>query len=74
MPQKITLSLKERNVKFAKQQAFKTKKSVSKIVDEYFDLLLKIDTANSKKKPHPFVKKFGGMISTGKNEDKTSIF
>ncbi len=74
MVQKITLSLKESNVKFIKNHAAATKKSVSKIVDDYVDLLHKIDLAAKKEKPNAFVKEFSGMISTGKNETKNSIF
>ena len=74
MAQKITLSLKESNVKFVKNHALKTQKSVSKIVDDYLELLKKIDNAYKKEKLNPFVKEFGGMISTGKNETVNSIF
>lgn len=74
MAQKITLSLKESNVKFAKKQAAKTKNSVSKIVDDYFDLLQRIDIAYKKEKLTPWVKKFGGIVNTGKNEDPKDFF
>lgn len=57
MAQKITLSLKESNVKFAKKQAGKTKTSISKMVDEYLDLLQRIDAAYKKEKLTPFVKR-----------------
>jgi Family of unknown function (DUF6364) len=74
MAQKITLSLKESNVKFAKKEAMRTKKSVSKIVDDYLDLLQRIDAVHKKGKLSPFVKRFGGMVDTGKNEDVKNIF
>jgi hypothetical protein len=69
MAQKVTLLLKEENVEFAKKSSKKTGKSMSKTVDEYFDLLKRIDEKMKNEKIDPFVKKFGGMISTGKNED-----
>lgn len=74
MAQKITLSLKESNVKFVKKKAAGSNTSVSKIFDDYLDILQKIDNAYKKEKLNPFVKEFGGMISTGKNEDVKSIF
>ncbi len=74
MAQKITLSLKESNVKFIKNHASVNQKSVSKIVDDYLDLLKKIDAASKKEKLNPFVKEFSGMVSTGKNETRHSIF
>ena len=48
MAQKITLSLKESNVKFIKKHALTSGTSVSKIVDDYLDLLHKIDIASKK--------------------------
>jgi hypothetical protein len=73
MAQKITLSLKESNVKFAKRQAGKTKTSISKMVDEYLDLLQRIEAAYKKEKLTSFVKRFSGMVSTGKDENVKSI-
>ena len=73
MAQKITLSLKESNVRFAKKQAGKTKVSISKMIDEYLDLLQRIDTAYKKEKLSPFVKRFSGMVSTGKDENVKNI-
>jgi Family of unknown function (DUF6364) len=73
MAQKITLSLKESNVKFAKKHAGKTKVSISKMVDEYLDLLQRIDAAYGKEKLTPFVKRFSGMISTGKEENVKNV-
>lgn len=73
MAQKITLSLKESNVKFAKRQAGKTKISISKMVDEYLDLLQRIEAVYKKEKLSPFVKRFSGMVSTGKDENVKNI-
>ena len=72
MTQKITLLLKEDNVKFAKKMAKQKGGSVSKMFDEYLDLLKRIDEKMKNEKLDPFAKKFGGMISTGKNEDVKS--
>jgi len=74
MSQKITLSLNESNVKFAKRKAKTSKTSVSKIVDGQLDLLRRIEEALKKEKLHPWVKEFGGMIDTGKNEDPKNLF
>ena len=74
MTQKITLLLKEDNVKFAKKMAKKKGQSVSMIFDDYLDLLKRIDEQSSKEQLHPWVKEFGGMVNTGKNEDIKSIY
>lgn len=72
MTQKVTLLLKSENVSFAKKSAKKSGRSMSKMVDEYLDILKRIDKKMKNEKLDPFVQKFGGMISTGKNEDVKS--
>jgi hypothetical protein len=72
MTQKVTLLLKSENVNFAKNNAKKMGTSMSKIVDDYLDILKRLDNRTKNGKIDPFVKKFGGMISTGKNEDVKS--
>lgn len=47
---------------------------MSKMMDEYLDLLQRIDKKMAKEELRPFVKKFGGMVSTGKNVDVKSLF
>jgi hypothetical protein len=74
MAQKITLSLKESNVQYAKKSAKKNKTSVSKMVDAQLDLLKRIDDAFKNTKLDPWVKRFGGIINTGKNEDPKNMF
>lgn len=74
MAQKITLSLKESNVKFAKKRAKLSKTSVSKIVDSQLELLKRIEDAFKNEKLSPWVKEFAGMVSTGKNEDPKNMF
>lgn len=74
MTQKITLLLKSNNIRFAKKAAKEKGTSMSRIVDDYLDLLQRIEKRAAKEKLHPFVKKFGGMLDTGKNEDVKSIF
>lgn len=67
MAQKVTLLFKEENVNFAKKEAKRRGTSMSKMLDEYLDLLKRIDKKMKSEKLHPYVKE-GGMISTGKNE------
>lgn len=74
MTQKVTLLLKEENVKFGKKLAKQKGKSVSKIFDDYLDLLKHIDDQMSTEKLDPWLKKFGGIVKTGKNEDIRSIY
>ena len=75
MTQKVTLLLKSNNIRFAKKNAKGKGKSMSKMIDEYLDLLQRIDKQLSKEKDlDPFVKEFGGMVSTGKNEDLKSPY
>jgi hypothetical protein len=51
-----------------------SEKRTAEILKKYPDLLKKIDKKMKSEKLHPYVKKVGGMINTGKNEDKHSIF
>lgn len=74
MTQKVTLLLKSENIRFAKKSAKKSGRSMSKMVDEYLDLLQKIDKKMSEEELDPFVKRFGGMVSTGKNVNIKSFF
>lgn len=74
MAQKITLSLKESNVKFAKRTAKKNNTSVSKMVDTQLELLKRIDDEFKNTKLDPWVKRFAGIINTGKNEDPKNMF
>jgi hypothetical protein len=69
MTQKVTLLLKEENIRFAKKSARVSGKSMSKMVDEYLDLLKRIDKKMKNEELGPFAKRFGGMVSTGKEED-----
>ena len=72
MTQKVTLLLKSNNVQFAKKNAKKKRTSMSKMIDDYLDLLQRIDKQLAKEELDPFVKEFGGMIHTGQNEDVKS--
>ncbi|MEO9021243.1 MAG: DUF6364 family protein [Ginsengibacter sp.] len=74
MTKKVTLLLNHDNLKFAKKIAKEKGKSMSKMVDDYFALLKRIDMQFSNEKLHPWVKEFGGMVNTGKNEDIRSIY
>lgn len=57
-----------------KKEPKRRKTSMSKMMDEYLDLLQRIDKKMAKEELRPFVKKFGGMVSTGKNVDVKSLF
>ena len=72
--QRVTLNFKSTNARFLKKMVKEKKVSISKIVDEYLDLLQRIDKKLSKEKLDPWVKKFGGIVNTGKNEDIKSIY
>jgi len=74
MTQKVTLLLKRENVSFAKKNAKKKGTSMSKMIDGYLDVIKQIDKKMKNEKMDPFVKKFSGIVNTGKNEDKNSIF
>ena len=73
MSNRITLMMSETNIKKAKKIAAKRGSSVSKIVEEYIVLLDKIEQRLAKEDLSPFVKRFGGIVNTGKNETKQSI-
>jgi len=68
MAQKVTLLFKEENVDFAKREAKRRGTSMSRMLDEYLDLLKRIDKKMKSEKLHPYVKEVSGMINTGKNE------
>ena len=74
MTQKITLSLKVSNVKFAKKRAKLSKTSVSKIVDSQLELLKRIEDAFKNEKFSSWVKESAGIVNTGKNEDPKNVF
>ena len=65
--------MNESNIRKAKKIAAKRGTSVSKIVEDYIVLLDRIEQSLKKEKMHPFVKEFGGIVNTGKNEDVKSI-
>ena len=74
MTQKVTLLLKSENISFAKKNAKKKGTSMSRMVDDYLDVIKRIDKKMKSEKLDPFVKKFSGIVNTGKNENKNSIF
>ncbi len=73
MSNRITLLMSETNIKKAKKIAAKRGRSVSKIVEDYIVLLDKIEQRLKKDELHPFVKEFGGIVNTGKDENKKTI-
>jgi GR25 family glycosyltransferase involved in LPS biosynthesis len=73
MSNRITLLMSETNIRKAKKIAAKRGRSVSKIVEDYIVLLDKIEQRLKKDELHPFVKEFGGIVNTGKDETKKTI-
>ena len=73
MANRITLMMSEANIKKAKKIAAKRGSSVSKILEDYVVLLDKIEQRLKKEELSPFVKQFGGIVNTGKNEIKESM-
>ena len=65
--------MSEANIKKAKKLAARRGTSVSKIVEDYIILLDKIEQRLKKDEIHPFVKEFGGMVNSGKDENKKTI-
>lgn len=47
---------------------------MSKMVDNYLDLLQKIEKRLSEEELDPFLKEFAGIVNSGKNEDIRSIY
>jgi len=72
MAQKVTLLFTETNVEFAKKEAKRRGTSMSKMLDEHLDILKRIHKKMSNAKPDPFIKEFGGMLKSDKNEDAKS--
>lgn len=70
MKQKITLSLPESSIKLAKKFAKQHNKSVSEFLSNQLEVINNVEIALSKEKLTPWVKKFAGIVNTGKNESK----
>jgi hypothetical protein len=69
MTQKLTLTLKESNVKYAKNLAKEKKTSVSDLVNHYLETMRNIENANKiNKKKDPFIDKFAGVFDTGSKD------
>lgn len=66
MTQEITLSLEETHVHFIKEHAAQIGTTISKIVDNYLELLQKADAAYKRENIHPQVAAISGIVS--KNE------
>lgn len=72
MAQKVTLLFKEENVEFAKREARRRGTSMSKMMDEYLEMLKRIRKKMSHAKPDPFIEEFAGMLKSNKEEDVKS--
>ncbi len=73
MASKITLLMSEANIKRAKKIAAERGSSVSKIVEDYIESLDLIERRLKQETPSTFVKKFAGIVNTGKTESKKTI-
>ena len=75
MKQRITLSLSESSILFAKKYAKKCNTSVSELFDHYFSTLKKIEETNKKLKiKDPFIEKFSGIFDTGSKDILNEVF
>ena len=75
MKQRITLSLSESSINFAKKYAKKSNSSVSEMFDNYFGTLKKIEETNKKLKvKDPFIEKFAGVFDTGSKDILKEVF
>ena len=72
MTQKVATTLKGKSR--SRKNMMEAKKGTDEILKKYPDLLEKIEEKMKNIELHPWVKKFGGIINTGKSEDKHSIF
>jgi hypothetical protein len=68
MKEEVNLQLSKENLAFAKRKADYKGKSVSEIVDDYIKTFRKIEEGAKVAKRDPFIRKFGGMLSSNKNE------
>jgi len=63
MATKLTINVEEKNIRFAKRWAKKSKTSVSKIVNEYLEQMRNIEEMMLHEPVHPIVKKYSGSWS-----------
>ncbi|MBP6432930.1 MAG: hypothetical protein KA319_14300 [Ferruginibacter sp.] len=68
MKQKITLSLPAQSIKIAKKYAKQHNQSVSEFLSNQLEIINNVEIALQKQKITPWVKKFAGIVNTGKNE------
>ncbi|MCU0388424.1 MAG: DUF6364 family protein [Chitinophagaceae bacterium] len=73
MNTKLTLSIPKREVDFAKRIAKKRGKSVSKMVEDYFSELKRVEE-EAKKVNDPLINDLAGIISTGSDDIMADIF
>jgi hypothetical protein len=73
MNTKLTLSIPKREVDFAKRIAKKRGKSVSKMVEDYFSELKRVEE-EAKKVNDPLIIDLAGIISTGSDDIMADIF
>ena len=75
MKQRITLSLSESSIRFAKKYAKERNMSVSEMFDHYFGTLKKIEDSNKTLKiKDPFVEKFSGIFNSGSKDILKEMF
>jgi len=74
MTQKIAAPLKRKKKIRARKNMTEADKNLTKILDEFPDILERIAEKMKTEKLDPWVKKFSGLVSTGKHEDEKSVF
>ncbi|MDQ6761911.1 MAG: hypothetical protein M3015_04690 [Bacteroidota bacterium] len=72
MTKKVALPPKRKRISRARNNMTETDKKNAEILKKYPDLLKKIEEKMKTAELDPWVKEFGGMINTGKNEDVKS--
>lgn len=72
MTQKVATTIKRKSR--SQKNRMDAEKGTAEILKKYPDLLEKVEEKMKNIELHPWVKKFAGIINTGKNEDKHSIF
>lgn len=74
MSQKLAAPNKRKRKSHSRKNMTEAEKKTAEILVKYPDLLERIAKKMETIELDPWVKKYGGIINTGKNEDKSSIF
>lgn len=68
MKEDVAIQLSKENLSFAKRKANQKGKSVSELIDDYVKTFRKIEEGAKVAKQDPFMRKFGGLLNSDKNE------